>query len=178
MKKIVFAIVWVLFIISISACGISKQPIQTVSTSAPTAAPTPTAVPTPAIKSGEVNLMDVCPPYDGSHMDIEYIHMGGKEYNGFRLSDVHDVYALINLNDEYSSVSMYIGSVDGKPKNYGNAEVYIYLDNTKVQTYTIDPKELPTYVTIPIAGAKQMKIEVKNPDWLYSLGFGDIILKY
>lgn len=122
---------------------------------------------------GETYLMDVCPPYDGSHISTKDFKMGGKTYTGFCLFNGGG-YALVNLDGKYSSLIMEFGGVDGMGQF--ESTINIYLDGKKVNTYELNSTDLPRAVTIPLNGALQMKIEAKNSLFSTAVGFGNITL--
>lgn len=124
-----------------------------------------------------INLMDVCPPYDGDWMAMNDFMMAGNRYRGFTIRGNMNPYALVNLNGKYSSLTMTIGPEDGSDFGENTAYVRVILDGRTAESYEVRETDYPREVTIPLNRALQMKIEMDVTFSAASVGFGNITLQ-
>ena len=136
---------------------------------------------TSPMTTGSYRMEDVCQPYQKSddmslYTGSKTFQMGGKEYgNGIAAASwSSEQYALFNLNGAYNSLTLDLGHVDGS--NMGEAKVDFYVDDVRVASYTVDPEDLPSTVTIPLNYGLKLKIE-KSGDWATSTGFGNMMFQ-
>lgn len=120
---------------------------------------------------GKINyLVDVCPPYQTSeYADCEIYHstkaeffkMGGKDYsNGFTMeSFFSDCFALVNLNGEYSSLTMDVGHVDGSSMT--DKVIGVYLDGEFSQNIEVTGDMIVKNIKIPLHNALQVKFTME-----------------
>ncbi len=130
-------------------------------------------------------LMDVCPPYQGHHLEEypqssgDFFMMGGKQYsNGFAITHTMDGFALINLDGKYSTMELDIGYI---PRSYSAASYSEYtvsfiVDGKTVKTYNLDAYTMPQKITVPLNNGLQLKI-CTSDNFDYGTGFANIILK-
>lgn len=132
-------------------------------------------------KPGEKQyLMDVCPPYQKNEYE-EYTTKNGKSFtmsgtkytNGFVL-DYSSGYALVNLNGNYSSMTLTLGHVDGS--HDGDTTVNFYIDDELVTDVVVEGKGIAKKYTIPLRGGLQLKITREKGSNSYT-GFGNITIE-
>ncbi len=125
------------------------------------------------------NWFDVCKPYQYKQgteytlVDNKYFVMSGKKYtNGFVLNNgyKHSSEALFNLEGEYSSLSFTVGHIDDTEQ--ADVTLNIYLDGIIAYTKELKYDDVASNVTIPLDGAKQMKIEISG-GWYCQYGFSE-----
>ena len=130
--------------------------------------------------TGSYRMEDVCQPYQKSYdmrtcTGAKTMTMGGNEYgNGLYVNYYIEQYALFNLDGAYSSLTLDLGHIDGMRMTDG--EVTFYVDDVRVASYTVDPEDLPSTVTIPLNYGLKLKIE-KSGDWSTSTGFGNMMFQ-
>lgn len=131
--------------------------------------------------TGEVvNLMDVCPPHDIYEKDsynTDVFKMGGELYNdGFYLESGYysENYALIRLNNQYSSLEFDFGHVDDT--THYECTLNIYIDDKLIETIDKKPDSMIEHKTISLNYANHLKIGITGNRVTY--GFGNIKLKY
>lgn len=130
------------------------------------------------ILPGEINLMDVCPPYDGKDMWIGNIRMAGNNYDGiFLIPTSADSYSLINLNGQYSYMNMVIAPIDNESFDADSATINFYLDGIKTKSVEIKKGDYLKEISLPLNHALQLKIEKKYFDGCTSIGIGNMTLK-
>lgn len=129
----------------------------------------------------KVYLMDVCPPYDVSSYNrysTEQFKMAGTDYKGFsmRLYGGYAQYVLINLNNQFSSLELDFGHVDGSEQS--SCILNIYLDGNLVETLEQQPDSDVYHVNVPLNYGRHLKFELLKSynDAIY--GFGNIELQY
>lgn len=119
-------------------------------------------------------LMDVCPPYETSHLEtaVGSFKMAGETYtHGFYSTGLGNLYTsegLFNLDGKYSTLSCDIGLLDGAGK-HDNRRVEIYLDGDLSQVIEIPNETMVKHFDIPLQNALQLKIWISHP----SVGFAN-----
>ena len=116
----------------------------------------------------ENNLLELCPPYDGTKYKIyesaegEYVAIAGQKYtDAIVFNDGYSTTpatALFNLNAQYDKLSFEIGRVDASTQK--DATLNIYLDGKRYKSYELAAEGLPQKISINLNKALQMKIEV------------------
>lgn len=128
----------------------------------------------------KVYLMDICPPYDVSNTDrysTEAFKMTGTDYKGFSMN-LHSgkQYALINLNNQFSTLEFDFGHVDGSHQN--PCTLNIYIDDNLVKTIEQQPDSDVCPVSVPLNYGKHLKLEIVSQAWDAVYGFGNLELQY
>lgn len=111
---------------------------------------------------GKINyLVDVCPPYEKNKYKeyhsskAEFFKMGGKEYsNGFTLEANGS--ALINLDGQYSNLTLMAGHKDGEYMT--NNTLNVYLDGEFSQSIELKAEDSVKSFTIPLKHALTVKL--------------------
>lgn len=115
------------------------------------------------------DLLDTNILYDGvrcsivPNADRESLSVAGNEYReGILLDSVNyadfDCYALFNLRNDYSTLVLEIGRLDGS--NKGDAELEVYLDEELSNTYPISSDTPIKTIQIPLNYASSMKLRL------------------
>nr|WP_243424304.1 NPCBM/NEW2 domain-containing protein [Gemmiger formicilis] len=105
--------------------------------------------------------------YDGDRYsiipnnDTEVLTVAGSEYRkGILLneSQYYDCYVLLNLKNDYSTLQIEIGRLDGSDKT--DAELEVYLDDELSTTYSISASTPIQTIEIPLNYANSMKLRI------------------
>lgn len=113
------------------------------------------------------NLLDTNILYDGKcysiipNDDREELSVAGEEYREGILFDkltYDDCYTLLNLHNDYSTLVIDIGRLDGSDK--ADAELEVYLDEELSTTYSISSDTPIQTIEIPLNYAGSMKLRL------------------
>lgn len=97
--------------------------------------------------------------YSSRYKKDKVMTIGGKEYSlGYSFENIDS--AEFNLSKDYNVVQGIIGLQDYTSKQGGIVEVYV--DNELVQSYELNPKELPKKFAVDVAGALKLSIMFKG----------------
>lgn len=113
------------------------------------------------------NLLDTNVLYDGIRYSMvpndsdEVLSVAGDEYREGILLDENpyaDCYVLFNLKNDYSSLQIEIGRLDGSDKT--DAKLEVYLDEELSTTYNISADTPIQTIMIPLNYASSMKLRI------------------
>ena len=117
------------------------------------------------------NLLDTKVLYDGERYSIipndsmEVLTVAGNEYREGILLDENqysDCYGLLNLKNDYSTLQLEIGRLDGSKKV--DAELEVYLDEELSTTYSISADTPIQTIEIPLNYTNSMKLRIVADD--------------
>ena len=132
-----------------------------------------------AVPGAGENWFDQCKPYQYSRgesytlSENKSFTMSGKTYSdGFVLNASYTAYALFNLDGKYNSVTFTCGHIDNS--YLCNSTMNIYIDGVIAFSKELKCDDVAHKINIPLNGALQMKIEIRessgNPSWGFSEG--------
>jgi len=90
---------------------------------------------------------------------LDSVKMGGNTYPNalqFTLSYSSNPYSIHKLDGKYTTITGYLGHVDGTTNN--NSTVYFYGDDKLVASYSLLSTAAPQKITVYVTGVKQLKI--------------------
>ena len=129
-------------------------------------------------------LLDTNVLYDGDWYQIipnskrETISVAGDEYREgiyFDESAGHDCYILLNLGNDYSTLSVDIGRLDGSEK--GDVSLEVYLDEELTSTYSISSDTPIQTIDIPLNYASSMKLRLVSDTYVKYCIVNPILIK-
>jgi hypothetical protein len=102
---------------------------------------------------------------------------GVKYYRGITLACYRNVWALYNLNGQYSTISGMLGHIDGT--DMINKTLLFYADDKVVKEIELNAFEMAQPFSLNVSGVMQLTIEIKAKDTDYwaTYGLGDVVLK-
>lgn len=129
---------------------------------------------------GEVNLLDVCPPYQTSfntkvyypNKTNSFLMLGNKYSNGLTMIQSKDN-AYFNLDGKYKSMTMTLGLVDGQTYE---GYVAFLVDGKLVAEYTVKPGSYTQEITIPLNYGLHLEI-TGNERSIGRIGLGNITVQ-
>ena len=148
-----------------------------VATPPPTRERTPLQMAAPFFDTGVIGSL----PARTSVVRRDAVNMGGVRYQNaivYRsrdqeiLSGANTLFTLHNLRGGYQLLTGYIGRIDGS--GMLNTTVNIYGDGELIQTHRIIATDMPTPISVPVAGVTQLRVEfsfsrASNPRTEYAL---------
>ncbi|WP_295421436.1 NPCBM/NEW2 domain-containing protein [uncultured Subdoligranulum sp.] len=130
------------------------------------------------------NLLDTNVLYDGiqysvvPNENVEALSVAGVEYReGILLDKVvyNDCYILLNLRNDYSTLVIDIGRLDGS--NKGDAELEVYLDEELSTTHSLSSDTPIQTIEIPLNYAGSMKLRLTADDYLKYCIVNPVLIK-
>lgn len=132
-------------------------------------------------KDNITSLMDICPPYQyhygKKYSENEYFSMSGHKYNnGFilRAGHVWKGFALINLQNKYSSITFEVGHIDETDMFNKGPKLYAFVDGKAILEKYIAEDRIAQKITIPLNYASELKLQVIDGGGDY--GFANLLL--
>jgi len=113
-------------------------------------------------KPGGGSFVSAVPPYDGKYRNLgASVTMGGNIYHN-AISYYAGDYTLHNLNGQYSSITAYIGHIDGTTGDKKYTTYSFYGDGKLIATYDMNHQDLPKQISLDVRGVLQLKIVIPD----------------